>query len=50
MEMLNTGVLMILGIGVFGGSLFHALLGLIRVDSRPDETRVRLLWFIHFDT
>lgn len=29
---------------------FSALLGLFKVDSRPDETRVRLLWFIHFDT
>jgi len=29
---------------------FSMLLGLFKVDSRPDETRVRLLWFIHFDT
>ncbi|MFT4516335.1 MAG: hypothetical protein ACI91B_005059 [Planctomycetota bacterium] len=29
---------------------FSALLGLIRVNSDPEETRVRLLWFIHFDT
>lgn len=29
---------------------FSALLGLIRVSSDADETRVRLLWFIHFDT
>ncbi len=29
---------------------FSALLGLIRVSSTPAETRVRLLWFIHFDT
>ncbi len=31
-------------------NVFHALLGLVKVDSRPDETRVRLLWFISFDT
>jgi hypothetical protein len=31
-------------------NVFSALFGLIRVDSRPDETRVRLLWFIRFDT
>ena len=31
-------------------NVFHALLGLIKVDSRPEETRVRLLWFISFDT
>lgn len=31
-------------------NVFSALLGLIRVDSQPTETRVRLLWFIHINT
>ena len=31
-------------------NVFSALLGLIKVDARPTETRVRLLWFIKFDT
>ncbi|MBL8749375.1 MAG: PDZ domain-containing protein [Planctomycetes bacterium] len=31
-------------------NVFHALLGLIRVETTPDETDVRLLWLIHFDT
>lgn len=31
-------------------NVFSALLGLLQVDSRPDETRVRLLWLIRFDT
>jgi len=31
-------------------NVFSALLGLLQVDSRPDETRVRLLWIIRFDT
>ena len=31
-------------------NVFSALLGLFKVDSSPDETRVRLLWLIHFDT
>ncbi|MCR9245342.1 MAG: PDZ domain-containing protein [bacterium] len=31
-------------------NVFHALLGLIKVSTGPDETRVRLLWFIGFDT
>jgi membrane-associated protease RseP (regulator of RpoE activity) len=29
---------------------FSALLGLLQVDSRPEETEVRLLWIIRFDT
>jgi hypothetical protein len=29
---------------------FSALLGLFQVDSTPEETEVRLLWFIRFDT
>lgn len=29
---------------------FSALLGLIHISSNPEETRVRLLWLIHFDT
>ncbi|MCK5945032.1 MAG: PDZ domain-containing protein [Planctomycetes bacterium] len=29
---------------------FSMLFGLFKVDTRPDETRVRLLWFISFDT
>lgn len=29
---------------------FSALLGLIKVDSEPDVTRVRLLWVISFET
>ncbi|MFK7738913.1 MAG: PDZ domain-containing protein [Planctomycetota bacterium] len=29
---------------------FSALLGLIQVDDRPEDTRVRLLWFITFET
>ncbi len=29
---------------------FSALIGLIRVSTNPQETRVRLLWLIHFDT
>jgi membrane-associated protease RseP (regulator of RpoE activity) len=31
-------------------NVFSAVLGLLRIESRPDETRVRLLWFIRFDT
>lgn len=31
-------------------NVFSALLGLIRVDSQPNETKVRLLWLIRFDT
>lgn len=31
-------------------NVFNLVLGLIHVDSRPSETEVRLLWFIHFDT
>ncbi len=31
-------------------NVFSAVLGLFRLESNPDETRVRLLWFIHFDT
>jgi len=31
-------------------NVFSALLGLIRVETRPDDTEVRLLWFIRFDT
>jgi C-terminal processing protease CtpA/Prc len=30
-------------------NVFSALLGLIHVESDPDETEVRLLWLIHFD-
>lgn len=30
-------------------SVFNAILGLIRVEKRPDDTDVRLLWFIHID-
>lgn len=29
---------------------FSALLGLIRVSTTPEDTSVRLLWFIHFET
>lgn len=29
---------------------FSALLGLIRVSTTPEETSVRLLWLIHFET
>lgn len=31
-------------------NVFSALLGLFHVESRPDETEVRLLWIIRFDT
>lgn len=31
-------------------NVFHALLGLLRVETSPDETEVRLLWLIRFDT
>lgn len=31
-------------------NIFSMLLGLFRVESRPDETEVRLLWIISFDT
>jgi hypothetical protein len=31
-------------------NVFSAVLGLFRVESSPDETEVRLLWFIRFDT
>ncbi len=31
-------------------NVFSALLGLFRVESAPDETEVRLLWIIRFDT
>lgn len=31
-------------------NVFHMLLGLLRVETTPRETDVRLLWFIHFDT
>jgi len=31
-------------------NVFSAVLGLFRLESNPDETRVRLLWIIHFDT
>jgi hypothetical protein len=30
-------------------NIFHAVLGLVHIDSAPDRTRVRLLWFIQFD-
>jgi len=30
-------------------NIFHAVLGLVHVDSAPDRTRVRLLWFIQFE-
>lgn len=31
-------------------NVFSAILGLIRVETGPDDTEVRLLWFITFDT
>jgi len=31
-------------------NVFSAILGLIRIDTGPDDTEVRLLWFIRFDT
>ena len=31
-------------------NVFSMILGLIRVETKPDETEVRLLWFIKFDT
>jgi hypothetical protein len=31
-------------------NVFSALLGLFRVETTPHESKVRLLWFIHFDT
>lgn len=31
-------------------NVFNAILGLIHVETGPDETEVRLLWFITFDT
>jgi hypothetical protein len=31
-------------------NVFSALFGLFRIDSQPDRTKVRLLWFIRFDT
>ncbi len=31
-------------------NVFHALLGLLRVETSPSETEVRLLWLIRFDT
>ena len=31
-------------------NVFSAILGLIRVETSPDETEVRRLWFIRFDT
>ena len=31
-------------------NVFSAVLGLFRLESKPDETSVRLLWIIHFDT
>lgn len=31
-------------------NVFNAILGLIHVETGPDETEVRLLWFISFDT
>lgn len=31
-------------------SVFNALLGLIHVETSPDESEVRLLWIIRFDT
>jgi hypothetical protein len=31
-------------------NVFSAVLGLLRVESSPHETEVRLLWLIHFDT
>lgn len=31
-------------------NVFNAILGLIHVETDPDETEVRLLWFIRFDT
>lgn len=31
-------------------NVFSALLGLFRVESSPDQTEVRLLWLIRFDT
>ena len=31
-------------------NVFHALLGLVRVETSPDSTEVRLLWIIRFET
>ena len=31
-------------------NVFQALLGLLRVETKPGETEVRLLWLIRFDT
>jgi S1-C subfamily serine protease len=31
-------------------NVFSAVLGLFRVETTPDETHVRLLWFIRFET
>lgn len=31
-------------------NVFSAILGLFRVETKPNETDVRLLWFIHIDT
>ncbi len=31
-------------------NVFKAVLGLLRVETTPDETEVRLLWFITFET
>ena len=31
-------------------NVFHALLGVIRIETRPNATNIRLLWFIRFDT
>lgn len=31
-------------------NVFSAVLGLFRLETTPNETEVRLLWFIHFDT
>lgn len=31
-------------------NVFSAVLGLLRVESTPHETDVRLLWFLHFDS